>query len=154
MVKHLYPNFLRADREYSLSEEHWIRLWDQIDPQTRASHGWQHPWFEPLPRTLSEGNPIFTAVSQVLRRGIRVIQHEPTDSGLEIQAWLDFFGGNPSDPDRIEELVISCALSDLASDVASSLIESWVKDESFCCDEGDVSTLIARSRELTRSGST
>jgi hypothetical protein len=153
MLKHIYPNFLRDDREYSLSEKHWIGLWEQIDPQLRATHGWQHPWFEALPRSLSEGNPIFTALSQVLRRGIRVIQHEPTDSGPEIQAWLDFFGGNSSDPDRIEELVISCALSDLVSEVALSLIESWVKGEPFCYDEEDLSALIARTGELARSGS-
>jgi hypothetical protein len=147
---HLYQDFLRDDREYSLSEEHWIRLWEQIDPQIRAAHGWQHPWFAPLSRSLSEGNPIFSSVSPILRRGIRVIQHELTQPGLEIQAWRDFFGGNSSDPDRIEELVISCALSDGASEVALSLIEPWVKGDPFCYDDGDVSARIAGSRELVR----
>ena len=55
-----------------------------------------------------------------------MIQHEPTESGLEIQAWLDAFGGGLDDPDKIEELVISVRLSDAASGVARSLIERWI----------------------------
>src|SRR5437660_4102959 len=107
MVNHFYPNFLRDDREYALSEEYWARLWDQVDPQGRTRNGWRQPWFQPLPRTLGEGNPIFSAVSPTLRRGIRIIQHAPTGLGPEIQAWPDYFGGSPADPERIEELVIS-----------------------------------------------
>jgi hypothetical protein len=151
MVNHLYSNFLSDDREYRLSEEHWVRLWEQVDPPGRARFGWHQPWFQPLPRSLGEGNPIFSAVSPMLRRGIRVIQHAPTEPGLEIQAWPDCFGGSSSDPDRIEELVISCALSDQASEVVLSLMEPWVKGEPFDFDEGRVSSLAGRNRELTLS---
>lgn len=138
MITHLYPSFLRDDREYQLSEDHWLRLWAQLDPRAVDEFGWQQPWFQPLPRSLGEGNPIFSAVSPLLRRGIRVIQHEPTESGLEIQAWPDFFGGTSSDSGSIAELVISCALSDMASSVALSLIVPWVSGGvvSFRFDEG------------------
>jgi hypothetical protein len=138
MITHLYPNFLRDDREYQLAEHHWLRLWEQVDPRAVDEFGWQQPWFQPLPRSLGEGNPIFSAVSPLLRRGIRVIQHEPTESGLEIQAWPDFFGGTSSDSGSIAELVISCALSDMASSVALSLIVPWVSGGvvSFRFDEG------------------
>jgi hypothetical protein len=126
MITQLYPDFLHDDREYRLSEDHLLRLWEQLDPRVRDEFGWRQPWFEPLPRTLGEGNPIFSAVSPILRRGIRVIQHEPTESGVEIQAWPDTFGGGIDDPDSISELVIACALSDEASRIAFSLMESWV----------------------------
>jgi hypothetical protein len=126
MADHLYPRFLRDSNEYALSERHWARLWEEVDPPARIAKGWQQPWFQPLPPSLGEGNPIFSAVSRMLRRGIRVIQHEPTESGLEIQAWFDVFGGGLDDPERIEELVISCALSDAASSVARLLIERWI----------------------------
>src|SRR5262249_42952285 len=129
MVNHIYANFLSDDREYRLSEEHWVQLWQQVDPPARERWGWQQPWFQPLPRSLGEGNPIFSAVSPRLRRGIRVIQHAPTESGVEVQVWRDFFGGSSSDTDRIEELVISCAVSDLASDVVLTLMEPWVQGE-------------------------
>ncbi len=134
MVDHLYPNFLHDSDDYALSERHWVGLWQEVNPPARIAKGWKQPWFEPLPPSLGEGNPIFSAVSQMLRRGIRVIQHEPTDSGVEIQAWLDTFGGAPDDPDRIEELVISCALSDAASRVAQSLMEPWISGEAASLD--------------------
>jgi hypothetical protein len=126
-------------------------LWQQVDRPARERFGWQQPWYQPLPRSLGEGNPIFSAVSPVLRRGIRLIQHAPTEPGLEIQAWPDYFGGSPSDADRIEELVISCALSDQASEVASTLMELWVKGEPLDFDEGHVSTLVGRDNEFTAS---
>ncbi len=134
MVDHLYPNFLRDSCQYALSERHWVGLWQDVNPSARIAKGWKQPWFEPLPASLGEGNPIFSAVSRMLRRGIRVIQHEPTDSGVEIQAWFDTFGGGTGDPDRIEELVISCALSNAASGVAQSLMEPWVSGECATLD--------------------
>jgi hypothetical protein len=138
MINHLYPDFLHDDRAYRLSEAHWLGLWEQLDPRIRDEFGWRQPWFEPLPRALGEGNPIFSAVSPVLRRGIRVIQHAPTESGLEIQAWPDTFGGSAGEHDSISELVISCALSKAASLVALSLLEPWVSggELSFHFDEG------------------
>jgi hypothetical protein len=134
MIEHLYANFLNDPLEYALSEQHWVNLWNQLEHHGRTDKGWRHPWFQPLPTSLGAGNPIFTAVSPVLRRGIRVIQHQPTESSLEIQAWLDFFGGSSRDPNSIEELVISCALSDLASRVARSLIEPWASGDALSLD--------------------
>jgi hypothetical protein len=151
MVNHRFENFLFDDREYRLSEEHWVRLWEHVDPPSRERFGWRQPWFQPLSRDLGEGNPIFSACSPMLRRGIRVIQHAPTESGLEVQMWTDFFGGSSSDADRIEELVISCALSDLASDVVLTLREPWVKGEPCGFDEGPVASLTGSNRELTPS---
>lgn len=147
MVTHIYTRFLQDDRAYRGSEAHWARLWEQVDPPSRERFGWQQPWFEPLPRSLGEGNPIFSAVSRKLRRGIRVIQHEPTQPGLEVQAWQDYFGGDSSDRDRIEELVISCALSDRASEAVFSLWEPWVKGEPVCFVESQASTRFEPERE-------
>lgn len=126
MVDHLYSNFLDDPRLYSLSEAYWQTLWMGISHHERSRFGWQQPWFQPLPPKLGQGNPIFTAVSPTLRRGIRVIQHEPTVDSLEIQAWTDSFGGPITDPESIKELVISCALSNLAAGVATEMMKSWV----------------------------
>ena len=134
MFDHLYPNFLDDSDEYALSEQYWTKLWQQIDPPARTANGWQQPWFEPLPLALSQGNPIFSAVSHALRRGIRVIQHQPTKSGVEIQACIDTFGGAREDPESIEELVISCALADSTSAVARSLMEPWTRGEAISLD--------------------
>ncbi len=132
MIDHLYSNFLNDPREYSFSENYWRELWQNISDQDRSRFGWQQPWFQPLPRELGQGNPIFSAFSPLLRRGIRVIQHEPTRQTLEIQAWPDSFGGPITDPESIKELVIACALSDLAVGVAMDLMQPWVANRPIC----------------------
>jgi hypothetical protein len=153
MITHLYPRFLHDDCEYRRSEDHWLRLWEQLDPQVRDQFAWQQPWFQPLPASLGEGNPIFSAVSPVLRRGIRVIQHEPTTSELEIQAWTDSFGGRADDPGSIAELVISCALSDQSSQLAFSLVAPWVSGGAvdLRCDDGGRGLLPPMSPEDNRA---
>ena len=126
MINHLYPNFLKDLNQYALSETYWQDLWQTLNDPDRTRFGWQKPWFQPLPPKLGQGNPIFTAFSPLLRRGIRVIQHEPTSQSLEIQAWPDSFGGAVTDPESIKELVIACALSDVAARVAKDLMQPWV----------------------------
>jgi hypothetical protein len=129
MINHIDQGFLVDEAIYAHSEKFWHQLWDRVDASARDRFGWVQPWFQPLPRELAEGNPIFSAVSKQLRRGIRVIQHEPTKKEVEIQAWLDSFGGD-HDSTRIEELVISCALSDLSAEAALGLMVPWVQGES------------------------
>lgn len=134
MTEYLYSGFLKDPGLYSLSEHYWQGLWQSISDQDRFRYGWQQPWFQPLPPKLGQGNPIFSAISPVLRRGIRVIQHEPTSNSLEIQAWTDSFGGPVTDPASIKELVIACALSNLAAGVVLEMMKTWVVNRSisFC----------------------
>ncbi|MFI5459655.1 MAG: hypothetical protein ACHRXM_29880, partial [Isosphaerales bacterium] len=54
--------------------------------------------------------------------------------GLEFVAYPDTFGGSVFDPDTIHELVISCALSDVAAKVARTLILPWVEGKGVCFD--------------------
>jgi len=129
MITHLHSDFLQTDDAYGRAEQFWIELWNKVDPLFRSIYGWRSPWFQPLPRELSEGNPIFSAVSDRLRRGIRVIQYEPTELGPEILAYPDTFGGPASDPSSISELVISCAISDVVETSAFELIQRWVSGE-------------------------
>jgi len=130
MISHIDQGFLSDAAVYAHSEEFWRQLWNRVDESARNNFGWVQPWFQPLPRELAEGNPIFSAVSSQLCRGIRVIQHEPTKNEVEILAWLDSFGGGSHDSARIEELVISCALSDLSAEIASGLMLPWVQGKS------------------------
>ncbi len=134
MVVHMHADFLTNERSYSDAERYWIDLWGQIDPITRRLKGWRQPWFQPLPPSISEGNPIFSAVSPMLKRAIRIIQFEPTEKELEFVAYPDTFGGTIFDPKAIHELVISCALSDEAAKLSLSLMLQWVEGESFSFD--------------------
>ena len=134
MVKHLFPDFLKNVDDYALAEQYWIGLWKDVDTVLRDAYGWKQPWFQPLPPDVSEGNPIFSAFSPTLKRGIRILQSEPTEKGVEFYAYPDTFGGTIFDPAAIHELVISCALSDLAARYAMSLIRPWVSNEQITFD--------------------
>jgi hypothetical protein len=153
MFNYIYQGFLTDAALYTRSEEFWRHLWEKLDQSARDGFGWVQPWFQPLPRELAEGNPIFSAVSRQLRRGISVIQHEPTKSEVEIQAWLDFFDGGSHDPKSIEELVISCALSDLSAEIACDLMIPWVhgKSLSFGHDERDPALSLVSPPDLPQT---
>jgi hypothetical protein len=139
MVKHLFSKFLEDEKAYLEAERFWIDLWERIDTETRVRNGWKQPWFQPLPPSISEGNPIFSAVSLREKRGIRIIQSAPAENGLEFVTYPDTFGGSTLDPNAINELVISCALSEEAARAALSKMVDWVEGRDVCFDVYEVS---------------
>ncbi|MFI5072657.1 MAG: hypothetical protein ACHP8A_17390 [Terriglobales bacterium] len=123
-MQYLYPHFLNDDAEYALAEAFWESLWNDIPEETHRQGNWHSKWFVPqLPR---DGNPIFTAVSDVLNKGIRVIQYPPSSDVPELDFWMDVFGGAAIDPDAIDELVIACSLSMEAAARAQDLMAAWM----------------------------
>jgi hypothetical protein len=137
MVEHFFANFLADPSEYTRAEEHWVHLWSGVDELQRRMHGWRHPWLSSgtvAGAELRDGNPIFSAYSPEKRYGIRVIQYPPEADRLEFDWWLDTFGGPPTDPQAIRELVIACALSEEASRRAFELMEEW-------CVRGEIAEL-------------
>lgn len=48
-MKYLFAKLLTNDDEYSLAENFWARLFDEIAEGDRRRHGWQSPWFKPRP---------------------------------------------------------------------------------------------------------
>jgi hypothetical protein len=153
MIEHIDRGFLTDAATYAHSEEFWRQLWDRVDESARKNFGWVQPWFQPLPRELAEGNPVFSAVSSQLCRGIRVIQYEPTRNEVEIQAWLDSFGGGHKDSSPIDELVISCALSNLSAEIARGLMIPWVQGKSvtFGQDGSDPDLGLGAASELPQT---
>lgn len=131
MITNLFPHFLEDAEQYEFSERYWRDLWDRLAPVHREQFLWKSPWMGTGSPDIKDGNPIFSAFSPTLRRGIRVIQEEPIGSELDIRAWLDTFGGDITDPDRIHELVISCALSDAAASIARRLMELWISGQTL-----------------------
>lgn len=123
MVNHLFPDFLKDDQVYAQAEQFWVDLWNRIDPNIRNENGWENPWLLPLPCSTGEGNQIFTAVSSKIKRGIRVFQCEPMWDEVDFYSYLSIFGGG------IKGLVISCALSDAASELALKKMQRWVSNE-------------------------
>jgi hypothetical protein len=142
VVNNLFPQFLVDPEQYRLSEQYWEDVWSRVDPFYRVSQEWIYPWLGTGSQDIKDGNPIFSAYSPLLRRGIRVIQEEPIRPGLDIQAWLDTFGGDITDPDRIHELVISCALSDAASRTALALMNPWVRGQPITFKHNEAGLLL------------
>jgi len=130
MISHIYPNFLEDVQEYKASVRHWEELWRQVGKCELEKYQWTYPWISTGSPDILDGNPIFSAFSPVLLRGIRIIQHEPTSSKLEIQAWPDYVGGDIADPASIRELAISCALSSETARIALDLMRPWVAGSS------------------------
>lgn len=126
MIKPLFPSFLQDRAEYAASVEYWNRLWEKINPAARSVYGWRRPWLARDAATVLDGNPIFSAISEELQKGVRIIQHAPSSNSVEFTSWLDTFGGNHADPEAVVELVIACALTDPVAVLASTLIEIWV----------------------------
>jgi hypothetical protein len=140
MVRHIAADFLKDARRYRQAERYWHGLWDELVGELGVTEQWRTPW---LGAPLRDGDPMFSAVSPALRRGVHVIQHEPTAEGLELEAWVDRFGEEGKD-EVIEQLVISCALSEEAAARAQQLLRSWIlsgvllrSDEGRRSDEGD-----------------
>lgn len=131
MITNLFPHFLEDAEQYELSERYWRDLWERTAPAHREQFQWKSPWIGTGSPDIKDGNPIFSAHSPALKRGIRVIQEEPIGSELDIRAWLDTFGGDLAGPDQIHELVISCTLSDAAASIARRLMESWISGQAL-----------------------
>jgi len=122
MVQHIDKDFLEDEQQYRHAEQFWRDLWERLVKEAGASEQWQSPW---LGVPFRDGDPIFSAVSPSLGRGVHVIQHTPTSDGLELEWWVDRFGEEGVD-DVIDQLVVSCALSDVSAELARNIIYPWI----------------------------
>jgi hypothetical protein len=130
MVQHLFRRFLADPGEYAQAEDYWRRLWEQLARFSGQQHEWRYPWIRTTyadGTPFRDGDPIFSAWSPSRKLGVRVIQNEPQDEELELNCWLDLLGDEWSGG-KVRTLVISCALSRQAADLAWDLILSWMRD--------------------------
>lgn len=130
MVKHLHPRFLESELEYQAAEAFWRDLFEQVTTEN-GQHGQWRSWHfqefadgSPIPR---DGNPIFEARSERLRRAVRIIQAPPKSDLVEIAAWVDTFDFTEAGgPGFTEELVINLSLSGESARLARQLVELWM----------------------------
>ena len=122
---------MQDSSEYKGASAYWVDLWNRIDEWQRLQRDWRQPWLSSgvvAGEEFRDGNPIFSAYSPETRYGIRVIQYPPESDRLELDWWLDTFGGPATDPQAIRELVIACALSEEAASRAFELMKIWFLD--------------------------
>lgn len=130
MVVTRFPRFLDDPKEYQQAETLWRERWSDLLRRLGQEWLWQSPWLSTSFADGSpsqDGNPIFSAVSPRLRRGVRVIQIEPSDKPRELYAWTDTFGEGEREP--IKELVLTCVLTDQTLLDAVDLMKRWLTDE-------------------------
>ena len=88
--------------------------------------GLADPWLNEPVAALRDGNPIFTAWSPPLRRGVRIVQRPANTDVPDLGYWLDVFGGDLHEPDAVEELVVNCSPAVELVPRLRALLSSWI----------------------------
>ena len=120
--RQMFPNSLTDANAYDASAKAWTGAWSATDEFVRRIGQWTTPW---LDESWRDGNPIFSAWSRTLRRGLRIIQH---DDSTAFSVWRNTFGGRGS-ADAVDELVVSCALTDETLERVQNLMSHWLVDQ-------------------------
>lgn len=123
-MKYTHGDFLQSPQAYEEARRFWRLLWEEARSQHHSN--WRTPWLNEPTAALRDGNPIFTAWSPVLRRGVRIVQR-PASAGVpDLSYWLDVFGGALHEPDAVEELVLNCSPTLELEPQLRALLSSWI----------------------------
>ena len=129
MVKYIFPNFLNDPEEYVQAEALWQTRWQELIRSVGQEGLWKSPWINTTfanGTPCRDGNPIFSAVCHSRRLGLRVIQQEASGNPRELDFWTDTFA--EGEPEAVNELVISCVLTDETLGDAFDLLHQWVAE--------------------------
>ena len=140
MEKYLFRNFLSDPAEYRQAEALWNGRWNERRECARDRDEWKTPWLSTAfadGTRFGDGNPIFSAFSPSRRRGIRVIQLEPSEDPRDLYFWIDAF--DKDGPEKIDELVISCVLTRETLFDAMDMMSQWMDEGKIdLSDEGKI----------------
>src|SRR2546426_3076616 len=104
MSKFLYPCLLSNAKEYRQAEAFWRTLWNEVTERAGQAGEWRFPWMKNEyadGTAVQDGNPIFSAVADKRKMGVRIIQEEKTSPDhVELDYWVDRFG-EATDPSSI-----------------------------------------------------
>ncbi len=135
----LFPNFLRDPGEYDRAQALWAEKWEELVRDAGQAGTWESPFYAATfvdGTACRDGNPIFSAADPVRRIGVRVIQFEPAEETGELVSWRNTFA--KGEPEEIEELVISCSLTDATMAKACELIRRWITSDPGGGDSGSI----------------
>lgn len=120
-----FKNFLNDKTEYEAAEKFWLCLFEEFNSLLDDNKKWES-WFDLVwgnGEKKFDGNPIICRWNKELNFGLRVIQE---DSEFENQpligAWMSKFDNS------IDELVITCVLTDETESICRRLIRAYVVD--------------------------
>jgi len=145
---YLFPDFLNDPKEYAKAEKLWVQTWFALIKRPGHQKDWKVPWFENKfgnGEPCLDGNPIFSAVDRRRRIAVRVLQTPlAADGGPDLIHWTDTFG--KGDPEELDELVISCVLSDDTLVQATDRMTKWALQQPL-----DASVRKAPARRVPRT---
>src|SRR5579862_1628726 len=127
MNNYLFPNFLNDAQDYARVQTLWQERWLDLVRRVGQQELWTTPWLNTNfanGTPFQDGNPIFSALCSSRRQAIRVIQLEPADDAGELEFWTDTFA--KGEPEEIEELVVSCVLTDVVLGEVEELMQQWI----------------------------
>lgn len=129
MPAYKFKNLLSDPQAYDAAEQYWYGMFEKLLSSHAKQSQW-HKWFDNRyvdGTPMRHGNPICSMVSYEARRGVRIIQDEPGSFSPEIAAWVDTFDDAKNEA-GIEELVITCILSEEIEKTTYKLIYAFVID--------------------------
>jgi hypothetical protein len=127
-VKHLCSDFLSDPNVYAQAETYWQNRWNELVNFADQEGQWQTPWLRAAfadGTPFRDGDPIFSAISTLVDRAVRVIQYATESDGVELDCWVEWFGPDAANR-RVQVLVISCSLSVESAAQACDAISSWM----------------------------
>jgi hypothetical protein len=125
---YLFPKVLQDSKEYRRAESFWRERFDHLVETLRQEADWVSPWITPKfsdGSACRDGNPIFSAICPVRRRGVRLIQLEPGVPNA-LSFWTDTF--DSGGPAAIDELVISCVPTYESVLLILDLLRQWISE--------------------------
>jgi hypothetical protein len=124
-----FPDFSRDAVQYDQAQAMWAEKWEELLRRAGQAAAWESPFYTTTfvdGTACRDGNPMFSAADPVRRIGVRVIPFEPTGDNGELVSWRNTFA--KGEPEEIEELVISCSLTDWTLSKACDLILQWMTE--------------------------
>jgi hypothetical protein len=124
-MKTKFLNFLNSTTAYEAAESYWLSMFEEYNSQLQAANQWES-WFDLVwgnGTKKMDGNPIITRWNSELKKGLRVIQNEPDcKDQSDVGAWMNKFD------DTVDEIIISCILTDETEVIIRRLIRAYVVD--------------------------
>lgn len=130
MVKHLHTDFLSDGARFDAAAAYWQRLCSEVLRAHGQEDRWQ-PWFGiHLDRSqlIVEEGSIHSLYSEVQNKAISIEQYPAKEDNIEIWARLGTFGEGVLEPPT-SFMLLGCALSEEAANIARKLIELWVRPD-------------------------
>lgn len=127
----LFPAFLIDQREYQTSVNLWQEVCDEVLKKYHQSEHWNYDQYEVTPHTGQvqlRGNPIYWLINVQQKKGVRIIQLDPSiPTRWPVSAYTDLAGDEYLPYGTRNELVYSCQLTPEAVEKFKLLFEAWIQ---------------------------